>query len=49
MCCSFFSSSIIVFYIILKLLPSQTQNFLKYRDILSGSQDIQKRKKEKNS
>ena len=42
--CSFFyfSSNIIVFYIILKLRQPRTQNFLKYRNILSGSRDIGK-------
>ena len=36
------------FYIILKL-RLQTQNFLNYRNILSSSRDIQKRKKSKYS
>ena len=41
---SYFSFNIIVFYIILKLRPLQTQNLLKYRNILSGFRDIRKRK-----
>ena len=43
----FYSIGIIVFCIILKLRQLQTQNFLTFRNILSGSRDIQKRKKEK--
>ena len=40
-----FLSNIIGFYIILKLRTPRTQNFLKYRNIFSGSRDIRKRKK----
>ena len=45
----YFLSNSIVFNIILKLRPSRTQNFLKYRNILGGSRDIRKRKIRKNS
>ena len=41
------SSNIIVFYIILKLRTPRTQNFLKYRNILSDSRNIRKRRKNK--
>ena len=35
-----FPFNIIVFYIILKYRPPRTQNFFKYRNILSGFRDI---------
>ena len=35
------------FYIILKLRTPRTQNFLKYRNILSGSRDIREKKNQK--
>ena len=43
----FHSIPTIVFYIILKLWPLKTQDFLNYRNILSSCRDIRKRKKEK--
>ena len=46
---SYFWFNFIVLYIILKLRPPQTQTFLKCWNILSGSRDIEKRKKSKNS
>ena len=45
----YFSFNIIVPNIILKLWPPWTQNFLNFINILSGSRDIRKRKKKKNS
>ena len=45
----FFIQNYCLFYIILMLRPLQTQNFLNYRNILSGLRDIRKRKKSKNS
>ena len=41
----YFSSNINVFYIILKLITPQTQNFLNFKNILSGSRNIRKIKK----
>ena len=43
----FFIQNYCLFYIILMLRPLQTQNFLNYRNILSGLRDIRKRKKRK--
>ena len=41
------SFNIIMFYIIVRLISPQKQNFFNYRNILSGSREIRKRKNRK--